>query len=323
MNQSAEKEGEKARRIGTTLRALSLLWTVGLLTACGVSTERAAGPLDPAAVPDATPTEEPPSRSGNPPSYEVFGKRYWVMRASAGYRERGLASWYGPKFHGKRTSSGVPYDMHAATAAHKTLPIPTYVRVTRLDNGRSMIVKVNDRGPFVAGRIIDLSYAAAARLDLIGPGTAMVEVEALPPYQYLPGATPSRRTFAQREPSPAPRPRRGEAVEPVRHAPAEPVPTTVFEPSATPSRQVIATAPRPTGPVPSLYLQVGAFARRSSAEQLQNHLAGQLNRVVHIDSSTGGLHRVRLGPLADTAEADRLALQLSVLGVAAPLRISD
>ncbi len=119
------------------------------------------------------------SSRGNPPFYEVFGERYYVLDSSAGFSERGVASWYGKKFHGRPTSSGVIYDMHGMTAAHKTLPLPTRVRVRNLTNGRSVIVLVNDRGPFVDNRIIDLSYAAAKRLDMIRAGTAMVEIEAL------------------------------------------------------------------------------------------------------------------------------------------------
>jgi len=117
------------------------------------------------------------SKTGNPSSYVVFGKRYQVLDSAAGFTQRGMASWYGPDFHGKRTSSGETYDMHAMTAAHKTLPIPSRVRVTNLANGKSVIVKVNDRGPFARGRIIDLSYAAARKLDMIGPGTAEVKIE--------------------------------------------------------------------------------------------------------------------------------------------------
>jgi rare lipoprotein A len=116
---------------------------------------------------------------GNPPFYVVFGERYYVMPSSQGYRKKGVASWYGKKFHGKPTSSGEIYDMHEMTAAHKTLPLPTRVRVTNLTNGKSVIVKVNDRGPFVDNRIIDMSYSAAKQLDMIANGTALVEVEAL------------------------------------------------------------------------------------------------------------------------------------------------
>ena len=119
------------------------------------------------------------SSRGNPPFYEVFGQRYYVMDSSNGFKERGVASWYGKKFHGRQTSSGVIYDMHAMTAAHKTLPLPTQVRVRNLKNGRSIIVMVNDRGPFVDNRIIDLSFAAATQLDIVSAGTALVEIEAL------------------------------------------------------------------------------------------------------------------------------------------------
>ena len=120
-----------------------------------------------------------PSQRGNPSSYVVFGKRYYVLDSSEGFVQRGIASWYGTKFHGRSTSSGEIYNMHAMTAAHKTLPIPVYVHVKNLDNGRSAVVKVNDRGPFIAGRIIDLSYAAAKKLGVDGPGTANVEISVL------------------------------------------------------------------------------------------------------------------------------------------------
>jgi rare lipoprotein A len=132
-------------------------------------------------IPDPVPRAEPRSARGNPPFYEVMGRRYYVMNEAAGYRELGIASWYGTKFHGRLTSSGEPYDMYAMTAAHKTLPLPTYVRVTHRGNGRSIIVRVNDRGPFIGERIIDLSYAAAIRLGMHNDGTALVDVEAISP----------------------------------------------------------------------------------------------------------------------------------------------
>lgn len=134
--------------------------------------------VDPSAIADARPVAEPRSTSGNDP-YIVLGKAYLPLPNAAGYRERGIASWYGKKFHGKRTSSGEPYDMYAMTAAHKTLPLPTYVRVTNLRNGRVAVLRVNDRGPFLHNRLIDLSYAAALKLDLVKTGTAVVEVETL------------------------------------------------------------------------------------------------------------------------------------------------
>ena len=138
-------------------------------------------PRDVSDVPDAIPKQEPRSRYGNPQSYVVFGKRYHVMDSSDGYMERGIASWYGKKFHGRRTSSGESYDMYAMTAAHKSLPLPTYVQVRNLENGRDVVVKVNDRGPFHENRIIDMSYAAASKLGMLDKGTALVEVRAINP----------------------------------------------------------------------------------------------------------------------------------------------
>jgi rare lipoprotein A len=132
-------------------------------------------------VPDAVPRPEPRSAHGNPPFYDVLGQRYFVLPSAEDYLERGVASWYGPSFHGGTTSNGEPYDMYAMTAAHKTLPLPSYARVTNLKNGKSIVVRINDRGPFVANRLIDLSYSAAARLDMLREGTTLVEVRALTP----------------------------------------------------------------------------------------------------------------------------------------------
>lgn len=138
-------------------------------------------PKDFATIPNAIPHVEPRAAHGNPPFYEVGGRRYYVLATAEGYEATGVASWYGPTFDGLRTSDGDRYDMYAMTAAHKTLPLPCYVRVTNLSNGRSIVVKVNDRGPFVANRLIDLSYVAAAKLDMLGSGTALVEVKAITP----------------------------------------------------------------------------------------------------------------------------------------------
>jgi rare lipoprotein A len=163
---------------------IALPWLA--LAGCGTtpSSDQDAAPQRPrdvSNVPDVVPRAEPRSARGNPPVYEVMGRRYYVMNDATGYRERGIASWYGTKFHGRLTSSGEPYDMYAMTAAHKTLPLPSYVRVTHLRNGRSIVVRVNDRGPFVGERIIDLSYAAAVRLGMHNDGTALVDVELIEP----------------------------------------------------------------------------------------------------------------------------------------------
>jgi rare lipoprotein A len=147
------------------------------------------------ALPDAVPRAEPRARLGNPPVYEVFGQRYFVLPSAKGYVARGVASWYGPDFHGERTSTGEPYDMYSMTAAHPALPLPAYARVTNLANGRSVVVRVNDRGPFKANRIIDLSYAAALKLDMIRNGTTLVEVR---------GLEPDDATAPQPAPPPAP-----------------------------------------------------------------------------------------------------------------------
>ena len=156
------------------LIAASALMVV-IVSACtfGVPIDRNQS-IDPGAIPALE-----KSGRGNPSSYVVFGKRYYVLDSAHGFVERGTASWYGKKFHGRETSSGEIYNMHDMTAAHKTLPLPTYVRVENTKNGKSVIVKVNDRGPFVGNRIIDLSYAAANILGVIGPGTAQVEISAL------------------------------------------------------------------------------------------------------------------------------------------------
>lgn len=138
-------------------------------------------PVDLSNVPEPVPRDEPLSPYGNPASYVVFGETYYVQSKRTAYVERGTASWYGSKFHGRRTSSGEAFDMYRYTAAHRTLPLPSFARVTNLDNGRSVIVRVNDRGPFRKNRLIDVSYAAAVRLGFADRGTARVEVRAVGP----------------------------------------------------------------------------------------------------------------------------------------------
>jgi rare lipoprotein A len=171
----------------TAARLAALLMLGCCFTACTTKLsdlqpdDAPLNPRDVSNVADAVPRNEPLSRYGNPDSYVVYGKRYHTLASSKGYSERGIASWYGTKFHGKRTSSGEPYDLYAMTAAHKTLPLPTYVEVTNLKNGRTAIVKVNDRGPFHDDRLIDLSYAAAVKLDILPYGTGQVEIRAIDP----------------------------------------------------------------------------------------------------------------------------------------------
>jgi len=195
------------------LRLVATLSVFALLVSCasvrpGDGPPRSGSNIPPDLPADAIPRDDPRSRYGNGPIYEVFGKTYRVMESSYNYRERGVASWYGKKFHGRKTSSQEPYDMYAMTAAHKSLPLPTYVRVRNLKNNRSIVVRVNDRGPFVGNRLIDLSFAAASRLDMIRDGTSLVEVTAIsfdkPPSRpsstvdAAPGAVePNARSFVQ------------------------------------------------------------------------------------------------------------------------------
>ena len=175
-------------RIFVFKRIILILLSCFLLFSCG-RIDKVVSPVDSApkkkidveTIPNAIPKREPKSRYGNPESYVVFGKRYYVMDSGKGYIEKGIASWYGTKFHGRRTSSGETYDMYAMTAAHKSLPLPTYVKVTNLSNDKFIVVKVNDRGPFHENRIIDLSYTAAIKLDIIQKGTGLVEVKAIDP----------------------------------------------------------------------------------------------------------------------------------------------
>lgn len=176
----------KSIYLSLTLASLCLLGACSHLKAPTTPTERDGAPTNPRNVddvPNAQPKLEPLSKYGNPASYEVFGKTYHVLKKAPphGQTQKGLASWYGTKFHGKRTSSGEPYDIYGMTAAHKNLPLPTYVLVKNLNNNKEIIVKVNDRGPFVEDRIIDLSYAAAKKLGVYQQGTAPVSVTIIDP----------------------------------------------------------------------------------------------------------------------------------------------
>ncbi len=223
------------------------------------------------------------SRRGNPPFYEVMGQRYYVSASSDGYSERGVASWYGKQFHGLPTASGEIYDMHQLTAAHKTLPIPTWVEVTNLSNGETVIVKVNDRGPFIDKRIIDLSFAAAQKLDMVRAGTSLVEVRAL----GAPAVTPDRVT--------------------ARPAPAPETAAAMVQPPSGPS----AASPEP------LYLQVGAFGDPVNAQRLVDELQGAGFDDVFTTAATDRtpvLHRVRIGPIASVARFDNLMGRLAALG---------
>jgi rare lipoprotein A len=244
-------------------------------------------PLDVFSIPDAVPRAEPRGTRGNPPFYEVFGKRYYVLASSEGFVERGTASWYGPGFHSASTSLGERYDMYAMTAAHKTLPIPAYAEVTNLKNGRKVVVRINDRGPFVGDRIIDLSYTAAAKLDMLLAGTAPVEVRVI-----------STKGGA------------GSALPP----PGVPAPVAPAAPPVT-----VVNAPAVKMPdAPAMFIQAGVFADHENARRRVEVLlaAGiELASLDEIPRSERALHRVRVGPFASVEEFDFNMKRLRELGI--------
>ncbi|HAI59812.1 MAG TPA: septal ring lytic transglycosylase RlpA family lipoprotein [Xanthomonadaceae bacterium] len=260
------------------------LYTAGGLYAPGVADRPPPVPVDVSNIPEPTPRREPRARWGNRESYTVLGRTYRVMASAEGHVERGIASWYGYKFHGRHTSSRERYDMCAFTAAHRTLPLPTYVRVTNLENDRSVIVRVNDRGPFHEGRIIDLSYAAATRLDMKQAGTARVEVRTLVgPYDTVATAPPPR------------------AAAPV------------------PAHRWAGPVPPPAAPEGPQVVQVGSFGDRHNAQRLVERLdaagidGAQLDHAIVDERS---VWRVRFAPQAGAA-ARALAERVMASGLAA------
>lgn len=265
---------------------LALLIAV-VLSACGSSPKRSGGyykddgpharvPADLDKVPDAVPRVEPYASGPNRP-YTVFGKKYVPDTSGRAYRNRGTASWYGKKFHGQPTSNGETYDMYKMTAAHPTLPIPSYAKVTRTANGRSVIVRINDRGPFHDGRIIDLSYVAAHRLDIIAPGSGEVIVEWISPDDI-----------------------RGNRV------PQASGPSPVLA-SATP-----ASPPAVSAAMPGIFLQLGAFGSADNANAFLAHMRSELDNDprLRLEQGGNGIYRVRLGPYPDRSSAEDAASRI-------------
>lgn len=253
-------------------------------------------PPDVTKVPDAEPRIEQPSRSGNRPNYEVWGKTYHVLPDATGYEKRGTASWYGEKFHGYATSNGEIYDMYKMSAAHRSLPLPTFARVTSLDNGRSVIVRVNDRGPFHSDREIDLSYAAAARLGFLDNGTGAVKVEAINPEQWL--ADRGRGGSAPAQTSVSEASRGGSSASPVPVQPVASAPTTAAPSSQAPVTQS-PSGQNETGDV--VYLQIAALGNPEGAQQLQQRLEGEQPHAVRI-MNDADVYRVQVGPIASGQE---------------------
>lgn len=244
-------------------------------------------PPDIGNTPDAVPKPEPKSASGNSPRYTVLGGTYEVRSSAKDFRERGMASWYGRKFHGHKTASGERYDMFAMSAAHKTLPLPAYVRVTRVDTGKSIVVKVNDRGPFHGKRIIDLSYAAAAKLDMLKLGEVMVEIESITPDS-------AETQYARTPPAPA--------VQPAPVVTPPPAPTT--------------TALR----VQRGWLQVASYSDPVNALALREDLSKAGVEPVQVWSGgrdSSPVHRVLVGPFDDTVASDSARQKILDRGLAA------
>ncbi len=260
-----------------------------LLAGCATDGPPRSGSISPRDLPpDPVPRKEARSRYGNGPVYEVLGKNYRVMNSSYGYQETGVASWYGKKFHGRMTSNQESYDMYGMTAAHKSLPLPTYVRVKNLRNNKSIIVRVNDRGPFVSNRIIDLSYSAAIKLDMIKTGTSLVEVTAIsfdePPR--------SKTIVLEAEKKEPPKP---ETSAPVKNE-------------------------------STVYVQVGAFGDAANARKRFALLrsGGIGDAFVLEDNSTSpALYRIRIGPIADVLQYDNLVAQLQDLGISDTHLVTD
>ncbi|WP_191600324.1 septal ring lytic transglycosylase RlpA family protein [Marinomonas algicola] len=241
-------------------------------------------------LPDLVPVWEPKSRGGNKSSYKVWGKTYRVMNSAKGYTAIGTASWYGNKFHGHKTSNGETYDMYGFSAAHKNLPLPTYLKVTNLDNSRSVIVRVNDRGPFHGDRLIDLSYAAAARLDYHKKGLARVKVEAITP-------------------------EKGETYS---------LPTTIVNPPLV----VPATKSSSTSAALSkgsfTHLQLGAYSKLASANRLKTKLIQKFDTQIKISvkKQSDNLYKVFVGPYTSLNDLDLWSAKIEAAGFSRPIRVA-
>ncbi|MGQ0750256.1 MAG: septal ring lytic transglycosylase RlpA family protein [Betaproteobacteria bacterium] len=335
------------RRSGISLRSLACVAIVMALGACGTTSRRDApipptmekdasgryylddgpGPNPPPdidGIPNAVPRMEPLHRGAARP-YTVMGRSYVPMTNLARYKMRGTATWYGRRYHGKPTSSGEIYDMYAMTAAHTTLPIPSYARVTNLANGKSVVVRINDRGPFVGERLIDLSYTAAHKLGLLADGRGLVEVETILPGDASAMAASERAAekVAVQAVAPAAKPAAGNAgpraapreaapvAVPLAAADVMPVAAPVENPAPPPSPAAAAAEPQQAA-ASGAYVQFGAFRSRENAETLLARLKQQLgwlaNRLqIH---PREGLYRVHAGPYSDPAEARQIASRL-------------
>lgn len=271
-----------------------------LIHACGTTVSLVARPdpdqdrgpgqgsVDVSGIPDAIPKDEPRSKYGNPSSYVVNGKTYHVMNNSEGFSEQGIASWYGEKFHGRRTSSGETYDMYAMTAAHKSLPLPTFVEVRNLQTGKKIVVKVNDRGPFHENRVIDLSYTAASKLGILGKGTGLVEVRAID------------RSYTA-----------GNSTMKVQ------APVTTVSISKEGAITAVST-PVSNSTNSGFYIQVGAFSHLANAQKMYDRLVFLGNNpasIAEVVVNGKRIYRVKIGPIDDVVIADRIVSELASVGI--------
>lgn len=309
-------------------RGLILSTLLITISGCGSLGLQDGGPkraFNPDSVAEIEPRIESRSRGGNPASYRTLGKTYYVQKSSKGFVQRGGASWYGTKFHGRKTSNGERYDMYAISAAHKTLPIPTYLRVTNIENGRSLIVRVNDRGPFHSDRIIDLSYAAAAKLGYANKGTTQVEIRAIDVAQYqrekfrtTPARAPIQVTSTPLHQPVVPIEQRATALPTVAFAghaakPKAEAKAAANHRSATNLAEKSATKPDITR---QIYIQLGAFSSRINAEQMVSKTAQAriekmgIAKIQAVTSNSKMLYRVRLGPFNNETTAAQVVRQL-------------
>lgn len=322
---SVKRLAERAVVPGSRRLRLRHLIAAGLvlaLTACGGSSRYSMkqdaepdGGFDPASIPPLIVKHEPKSRGGNKSPYTVWGKQYAVMDSAQGYSKTGIASWYGAKFHGHATSNGEIYNMYAYSAAHKNLPLPTFVRVTNLDNDKSVIVRVNDRGPFHGDRLIDLSYAAALSLDIVRTGTGRVSIEALQPNTAI------------------------DPVDSLDMAIKPPVELPGGPKAQSQSRPQVQPPPRPEPVQKQLvrktavrYLQIGAFSSSERAASIRDDIQASLNgpasggtnnhAPVFVEATATQermLHRVRIGPLDPAVDLDLLQSKLAKSGYSGTL----
>lgn len=312
--------------------------------------------IDVTHIPNATPKLEPLSRYGNMPVYEVWGSRYKVMPHSKGYKAQGTASWYGKKFHGQRTSSGEKYDMYGMTAAHRSLPLPTYAKVKNLKNGKEVIVKINDRGPFVHDRLIDLSYAAAKKLGIHSTGTGKVQITAIDPSQWhkqnkardvklakaadtkkgKSKSTPKEQTLAKTSKpakkqtqladastSTKTKDKNAKSSANTKTAKAKPKDTAVAK---NKSKATTVAKAKPSTEK-KIFLQLATFSQKENADKLAEKATTLTQVAANVKitnkSTDKSSYKVRIGPLKNETQAAELKKKLVALNGATPKLIYE